>query len=64
MEDDIIDDEGSCVEWCRSLTECRTVEYASLYKKCSIQKKTPLDVPPFEWNTGFSNFSLYQKMCA
>ena len=57
-------DEGSCVEWCRNLAECRTVEYYSMHNNCFLQSKTVLDVPVNKWFTGISNYNTYQKMCA
>ena len=55
--------EGSCVEWCRSVTECRTVEYYSSFSSCFLQNKTVLDVPVDSWLTN-SLYNFYQKMCA
>ena len=58
------DDEGSCMEWCRSVTECRTVEYRSSFDSCYLQSVTALGVPESAWITGESEFNIYQKMCA
>ena len=56
------EDEGSCVELCGSVTECRTVEYG--YNACILRIRTALDVPVSAWITGVSTYSHYQKMCA
>ena len=63
MDVNVRDDEGSCLEWCRSVTECRTVDY-NLYSVCFLQDKTALDVPVGYWITGDSALNHYQKMCA
>ena len=55
-------DEGSCVEWCRNVAECRTVEY--MHNNCFLQSKTVLDVPVNKWFTGISIYNTYQKKCA
>ena len=64
MEDDWRDDEGGCVEWCRNVKECRTVEYDSWFNDCYFQSKAVLDVPSNAWFTGYFNYHFYQKMCA
>ena len=58
------DDEGSCMEWCRSVTECRAASHLSSPNDCLLESKTSLDVPVSDWVTGDSGFNLYQKMCA
>ena len=56
------DDEGSCLEWCGSVTECRTVEYR--YDVCILQSRAVLEVPVSDWYTGNNGHNHYQKMCA
>ena len=46
------------------MTECRTVEYYSLFNRCYLQIVTALGVPERAWITGDSEFNIYQKMCA
>ena len=58
------DVEGSCMEWCNNVTECRTVKYNYWDNYCYIQNKTVLDVPVSSWVTGDSYSNYYQKMCA
>ena len=55
--------EESCMEWCRNVIYCRTVEY-SVWWTCFLQNKTVLDVPVSAWVTGDSDYNHYQKMCA
>ena len=63
MDVHVRDDEGSCLEWCRSVTECRTVDY-NLNSVCFLQDKTALDVPVRYWITEDRALNHYQKMCA
>ena len=58
------DTDKDCVDWCRSVTECRTVDYYSSGNYCYLQSKTTLEVPADEWVTVFSEYNHYQKMCA
>ena len=52
------------MEWCRNVTECRTVEYMIFMDYCSLQNKTALDVASYDWVTGNSGTNTYQRMCA
>ena len=52
------------MEWCRNVTECRTVNYDSSLWDCDLKNKTALDVSDYDWFTGYSELNLYQKMCA
>ena len=53
-----------CLEQCRNHVECRTVDYDQDRSMCYTQTKTKLDAPATDWYTGYSEYSLYQKMCA
>ena len=53
-----------CMEWCRNVTECRTVDYIPSVGYCSLQNKTALDFAWYAWVTGDSNTNFYQKTCA
>ena len=56
--------EENCVEWCRNVPECRTVEFTSSLHDCYLHSKTALDVPWFDWMPGYGDSTHYQKMCA
>ena len=53
-----------CMEWCRNVTECRTVDYILSIGYCSLQIKTALDAAWYAWVTRESNTNFYQKTCA
>ena len=53
-----------CLEQCRNHVECRTVDFDQDSFMCYTQTKTKLDAPATDWYTGYSEYSLYQKMCA
>ena len=64
LESRVKDTAEDCVEWCRNVTECRTVDYILSMGYCSLRNKTALDVASYDWVTGDSDTNLYQKMCA
>ena len=59
-----VDTEEDCVDWCRNVTECRTVEKDSWTNGCYLQSQTALDLPASALFTGYIKYNLYQKMCA
>ena len=52
------------MEWCRNVTECRTVDYNSEGDYCYLHDKTALDVPVSAWLTGSVSNNHYQRVCA
>ena len=64
LESRVKDTAEDCVEWCRNVTECRSVNYLSSFTYCSLKSKTALDVAWYQWFTGDSGYNYYQRMCA
>ena len=53
-----------CMQWCRSVTGCRSIDYNVDTHRCFLYNVTVLDVPPSDWFPGLSADNHYQKMCA
>ena len=53
-----------CMQWCRSVTGCRSIDYNFDTRDCFLHNVTVLDVPASDWFVGVYTASDYQKMCA
>ena len=53
-----------CMQWCRSVTGCRSIDYNFDTRDCFLHNVTVLDVPASDWFVGLYTVSHYQKMCA
>ena len=56
--------EDDCMQWCHSVTGCRSIDYNVNNYRCFLYNATVLDVPPSDWLPGLSTANHYQKMFA
>jgi len=56
--------DDDCMQWCRSVTGCRSIDYNFDTLDCFLYNVTVLDVPASDWFVGLYTVSHYQKMCA